>query len=104
MGQGYDERGGKTRIRTALDPIQQEMLKLESQMCARYGFAGSGVWRATRLNQRVIDDVQLRDGSNFNISYNGVSINVYLILFILRPLFASLSQVASVMKGISLPP
>ena len=73
-------------------------------MCVRYGSAGEGVWTTTRLNQRVIDDVQLRDGSNFNISYNGVSINVYLILFILRPLFASLSQVASVMKGISLPP
>ena len=46
-------------------------------MCARYGSAGSEVWRATRLNQRVIDGVQLRDGGNFNISVKEVVFNVY---------------------------
>ena len=42
------------------------MLKSESQMCVRFGSAGEGEYWSIRLKQRVEDDVQLLDCSNFN--------------------------------------
>ena len=78
------------------------MLKSESQMCVRYGSAVEGEYWSIRLKQRVIDDVQLRAGGNFNISEYEVGVNFYFMISSDRPLFAIFSQVSSVVMPASL--
>ena len=73
-------------------------------MCARFCSAGEGEYWSIRLNQRVKDGVQLRGCGNFNFQLNEVRINICFKISSFRPLFAIFSQVASVMKIISLPP
>ena len=53
-------------------------------MCVRFGSAGEGEYWSIRLKQRVEDDVQLRDCSNFNFPLAEVFSNIYFI-FWFRP-------------------
>ena len=80
------------------------MLISESQMCARLCSAGEGEYWSIRLNQRVKDGVQLRGCSNLNFPLNEKLFNICFKISSCRSLFAIFSQVASVMKIISLPP
>ena len=72
------------------------MLKSGSQLCVRYGSEVEGVWRATRLNQRVIDDVKMRDCDNFTFPMDEVLFNIRFNISCVRCLFALFSQVSSV--------